>query len=314
MVGFTLRRLASLVVTLLVAGFVVYLMIYLSPGSPENTLFGGKQPSPEVRAAVRAHLGLDQPFLARFGHWLGDVVSGDLGVSLVSQQSVADRIAEPLAVTFALVLYAALLIVVIGLVLGLVSATNPGRVEGAVTAVVSLATAVPAFVAASVTISVFAVGLGWFSPFGLEPGLWGHVRSLTLPAVSLAVISSGLVARVTHAAAREQYVSDHVQTAVARGIGWRRVIGSHVLRNAARPVITAAGLQIAGLFAGAVVVEQAFGLGGLGQLLITSVQQKDFPVIQAISLVIVTAFVLTNLVADLAAAVADPRTRAGMAA
>jgi peptide/nickel transport system permease protein len=314
MIAFTLKRLAGLVVTLFVASFVVYGSIYLSPGSPETLLFGARQPTPEVRAAVRAHLGLDQSFLTRYGHWLSDILSGNFGTSLISQQPVAERISGPLTITLALVAYAALLIIIVGVGLGLVSALSPGGVDLALTGVVSMATAIPAFVASSLTISVFSVGLGWFPAYGLQPSFSGWFSSLTLPAVSLAVIACGLVARVTRATAREQVLSEHFQTAVSRGISRPRAIRSHVLRNSAGPVVVITGVQIASLFSGAVVVEQAFGLGGLGQLLISSVQQKDFTVVQAISLIIVVAFVVLNLLADLIAAAIDPRVRKGVAA
>ncbi|MFD1539688.1 ABC transporter permease [Nonomuraea guangzhouensis] len=307
MTGFLMKRLLGLLVTLLAASFAIYASVYLSPGSPESVLFGARNPPPEVRAAVREHLGLDEPFLTRYVRWLGQVLHGDLGTSLVSQQDVASRLAHPLVVTAALVGYASILIIVLGIGLGLLSALRPGPVDGVVNVLVSTATAVPAFVASSLTISVFAVGLGWFPAYGLTDEIGGWWRSLTLPALSLAIIASGLLARITRATAREQLASDHVQTAVARGLSTHRLVRSHVLRNSAGPVISVAGLQIASLFAGAVVVEQAFGLAGVGQLLITSVQQKDFPVVQAVCLLLVSAFVLLNLGADVLVARFDPR-------
>jgi peptide/nickel transport system permease protein len=305
------RRVLGLLATLLAASFVVYTSVYVSPGSPESVLFGGRQPSPELLASARAHLGLDEPFLVRYFHWLREVLGGDLGTSLISQQPVTAKLAHPLELTLLLVLYAAVIIVVAGLGLGLLSALNPGRVDATITALVSVATAVPAFVASSVLIAVFAVRLGWFPPFGLGEGVGGHLRGLTLPAVSLAIISSGLVARVTRAAALEQNGSEHVRTARSRGVSRRRIIRAHVLRNAAGPIATVTGLQVAGLLAAAVVVEQAFGLGGLGQVLIASVQQKDFPVVQAVCLVLVTAFVVLNLAAELLGLLIDPRARKG---
>ncbi|HEY6798632.1 MAG TPA: ABC transporter permease [Kineosporiaceae bacterium] len=314
MIRFTVKRLLGLAVTLFAASFVIYSSVYASPGSPESVLFGSRSPSPATRAAVRQYLGLDQPFLTRYLGWLGHVLSGDLGTSLVSQQDVGSRLAHPVQVTCALVAYAAVLIVVAGVGLGLLAALRPGPVDAAISVGVSTATAIPAFVAATVTVSVFAVTLGWFPAYGLDGGATGWVRSLTLPAVSLAVIASGLVARITRATAREQLASEHVQTAVARGLSQARLVRSHVLRNAAGPVISVTGLQIAGLLTGAVVVEQAFGLGGLGQVLIDSVLQKDFPVVQAICLLLVTAFVLLNLLADLLVARLDPRLRRAVTA
>lgn len=314
MLRFTLNRLAGLLVTLFAASFVIYSSLYLAPGSPESILFGSRNPTPQTRAAVRHYLGLDQPFLTRYARWLGQVLQGNLGTSIVSQQKVSSLLAHPLAVTAGLVAYAAVLIIVTGIGLGLLSALRPGAVDAVVNLGVSVATAVPAFVASGVTVSVFAVRLGWFPSYGLGDGFGGWIRSLTLPAVSLAIIASGLLARVTRAGAREQLAGEHVQTAIARGLSRPRLIRHHVLRNTAGPVISVAGLQIAGLLAGAVVVEQAFGLGGIGQLLLGSVQQKDFAVVQAVCLLLVTAFVLINLAADLLVARLDPRLRSAVTA
>jgi peptide/nickel transport system permease protein len=313
MLRFTLKRLAGLLVTLLASSLVIYSSIYLSPGSPESVLFGSRTPTPQVRAAVRHYMGLDQPFLVRYVRWLGQVLQGDLGTSMVSQQKVTSLLAHPLAVTSALVAYATAFIIVAGVGLGLLSALRPGPVDALINVGVSVATAIPAFVASGITVSVFAVGLGWFPSYGLGDGFGGWLGSLTLPAVSLAIIASGLLARVTRAGAREQLASDHVQTAIARGLSRPRLIRSHVLRNTAGPIISVTGLQIAGLLAGAVVVEQAFGLGGVGQVLLSSVQQKDFAVVQAVCLLLVTAFVLVNLAADLLVARLDPRIRRAVA-
>ncbi len=313
MIGFVAKRLGGLLLTLFVASFAVYGAVYLAPGSPESVLFGSHPPSPEVRAAVRHFLGLDRPFVARYAIWLGNVAHGDLGRSVISQQAVSDRISAPLNVTLALVAYAAVLIVIFGVGLGLLSALKPGPIDATVTGVVSLATAMPAFVTAALLTSFFAVRLGWFPSYGLEAGFGGWLRSLTLPAVSLAVISSGLVARVTRTATRQVIASDHVTTAEARGLSRRRTIRSHVLRNSAGPVLSVTGLQVASLFAGAVVVEQAFGLNGLGGLLISSIEQKDFPVVQAIALLLVTAFVVLNAVADVLVAALDPGARSAVA-
>lgn len=303
------KRLLGLLVTLLVASFVVYGSIYVSPGSPETVLFGSRPPSPQVQSAVRHNLGLDRGLLGGYGHWLHDVLSGNFGVSLISDQSVTSRLSHPLTITLALVAYAAILTIVLGIGLGLLAALKPGPVDAVVTLIMSLATALPAFVAASVAIAMFSVRLHWFPSYGLEPGFSGWITSLTLPAFCLAIIGSGLVARITRATARLQLASDHTQTAIARGISRPHIVRAHVLRNSAAPVATVSGLQIAALFAGAVVVEQAFGLGGLGQLLISSVQQKDFPVVQAVCLIIVFAFVSINFAADVLVAVLDPRAR-----
>jgi peptide/nickel transport system permease protein len=304
-----LRRLTGVVITLLVASIVVYLSVFLSPGSPEQVLFGSRPPSPEVQAQVRAYLGLDQNVVLRYLTWLGHVLTGDLGTSLITQQPVTDRIGHPALVTMSLVAYAAVLIVLFGIGSGLLGALRPGPVDATVTTLTSVATAIPAFVAAGALISIFAVQLGWFPAYGQEEGFVGWWQGLTLPAIALAIVASGLVGRVTRASARQELASEHVQTARMRGVSSGRLLRSHVLRNAAPPVVTVVGLQVAGLVAGAVVVEEAFGLDGLGGLLISSVQQKDFPVVQAIALIVVGAFVLLNLAADLVVMALDPRAR-----
>jgi peptide/nickel transport system permease protein len=311
---YLLRRLLGVVVTLFVASLVVYLSVFLAPGSPEQVLFGSRPPSPEVQAEIRHSMGLDQNVFLRYFDWLGNVLTGHFGTSLINQQPVTSLLGHPAAITFSLVTYAAVLILLVGFGSGLLAALRPGWVDSSVTAVTSVATAVPAFVASGLLASLFAVKLGWFPAYGTTSGVGGWMRSLTLPAVALAIISSGMLSRVMRASARRELASEHVVTARMRGIGGSRMVRSHVVRNAVGPVVTVAGLQIAGLVAGAVVVEQAFGLSGLGQLLITSVEQKDFPVVQAVALIVVAAFVLLNLVADLIVAVLDPRVRAAVSA
>ncbi|MBB5867395.1 peptide/nickel transport system permease protein [Allocatelliglobosispora scoriae] len=310
MLRFLAGRLAGLAFTLWAASLAIYLSLYLAPGSPEQVLFGSRPPTPEVRAHIRAHLGLDENVIVRYLHWLGHVVTGDLGTSLITRQPVADRLGAPATVTFTLIAYAGVLILVGGVGSGLLAAMRPGWLDAATTTATSIATAVPAFVASGLLIAVFAVGLGWFPSYGLGDG--GTLRGLTLPAVALAVTASGLLSRVTRDAARTQLRSEHVVTARVRGISTRRLIRSHVLRNAAAPITTAAGLQLAGLITGAVVVEQAFGLHGLGELLVSSVQQKDFTTVQAVALIVAATFLVLNLAADVTTRLLDPRIRTGV--
>ncbi|WP_329022734.1 ABC transporter permease [Streptomyces sp. NBC_00690] len=310
MMRFFAGRLAGLFVTLSVSSFVVFAALYLAPGSPESVLLGNSTPTPERRAAVREQYGLDDPFMVRYLHWLGDALQGDLGTSFVGNQPVATRIGAVFDTTLALVAVTAVLIAVIGLGLGLLSALRPGRIDDLVSAVTAVTAGVPAFVAASIGISVFAVQLDWFPAYGAgDAGFIGRLHALVLPALSLALISSALLARVTRAAVRAELDKEYAQTARARGIPHRQVVRRHVLPNAAPPIVTVGGLLVAALFAGTVVVENAFGLPGLGSLLIGSVNQKDFPTVQAVTLLMVTAFVLANLAVDIAQQLLDPRLR-----
>jgi peptide/nickel transport system permease protein len=306
---YLLLRLGGLVTTLLLSSMLIFSSLYLAPGSPENVIFGNRTPSPAARAAVRHQLHLDQPLPVRYWDWLTGALRGDFGRSMVTDQAVSARVGAGLATTLELVGVAAVLISVLGLALGIAAALRPGPVDSAVNLATSVSVAVPPFVAASILVSVFSIKLGWFPATGLPDGFSGHLRGLILPAFSLALLSCGFLARVTRNAMREQLAKEHVQSAIARGLPRRVVIRRHVLRNALPPIITVIGLQIAGLFAATLVVETAFGIPGIGRLTIQSVSQKDFPVVQAVALLLVAGFVVANAVTDLIQAAVDPRLR-----
>lgn len=304
-----LHRVGGLLTTLLLSSVVIFGSLYLAPGSPENVLFGSRAPSAAARAAVRHQLHLDQPLPVRYWDWLTGVLRGDLGHSMVTGQSVSSRVGAGLGTTLLLVGISMVLVVLLGLGIGTVAALRPGRVDAAASAVTSLSVTVPPFVASTVLISVFAVRLGWFPASGIQPGLVGHLRGLVLPACALALVSCGFLAQVTRNALREQLTREHVQTALVRGLPRRVVLRDHVFRNALPPIITAVGLLTAGLFASTLVVESAFAVPGIGQLTIQSVAQKDFPVVQAVALLLVAAFVVCNAASDLIQALIDPRLR-----
>jgi peptide/nickel transport system permease protein len=306
---FLVRRLGGLAVTLLLASVLIFGSTYLAPGSPENVLFGNRTPTPAARAAVRHQLHLDDPLPVRYWDWLTGALHGDLGRSMVTNQPVADRVGAGLATTVTLVAMAALMIAVLGLALGTAAALKPGLVDSVVNVYTSVSVTVPPFVAAAVLVSVFSVRLGWFPASGVRDGFGGRLHSLVLPALAMALISCGFLARVTRTSMREQLAKEHVQTAVVRGLPRRHVIVKHVFRNALPPIVTVIGLQVAGLFASTLVVESAFGLPGIGRLTIQSVAQKDFPVVQAVALLLVAAFVVANTVTDLAQGLVDPRLR-----
>lgn len=311
MVRFLLRRLVVLLATLLVSSFLIYGALYVAPGNPVATLFGPRSPTPETLKIVEARYHLDEPFLVRYWLWLKGALTGDFGISITKQQEVRDLILQRSPTTLALVAYAALVILLVGVGLGLLAGLRPGWVDTTVLVVTTVCAAMPAFVAAIVLLLVFAVQLGWFPAVGTGTGFLDGVRHLTLPALALGITSMSLVARVTRASVREELAREHVQTAVSRGIPYRLVVRRHVLRNAAIPITTIAGLTIASLIALAAVVERAFGLNGLGAYLVEAAASKDFAVVQGISLVLVAAFVVVNTVVDLLYAVLDPRVALG---
>lgn len=300
-----------LLATLLIASFVIFGAMHLTPGSPIAALSGGKTISPEALAALEARYHLDQPFLTQYWIWLTNALQGDLGTSITLKQDVAQLIGQRAWITLALVAYASLLIVVVGVGLGMIAGLRPGWIDSTVVVASATATAIPPFIAAILLMLVFSVALGWFPTIGAGSGLGDVLWHLTLPAIALALSAMAVVTRITRASIRQEAGAEHVQTAVSRGIPSRLVVSRHVLRNAAIPITTVTGTMIAALIAISAVVDTAFSLGGLGQFLVKAAQSKDLAVVQGISLVLVLAFVLMNLVVDLLYAALDPRVKLG---
>jgi peptide/nickel transport system permease protein len=314
MIRFLARRMAMLVVTLLVSSFAIYSALYVAPGNPIAALTGGRTPSPQAIAVLEKRYHLDDPFLVRYVKWLGNALTGDLGVSIQLRQDVSTLISQRIWTTVELVAYASVLIVVFGIGLGVLGGLKRGWPDTLVIVVTTIGAAVPAFVAATLLLFVFAVRLGWFPALGGGEGVVDQVRHLTLPAFALAVSSMSLVARVTRAAVREESQREHVQTAISRGIPQSAIIRRHVLRNASIPITTVVGLTIASLFAVSAVIERAFSLNGVGAYLIQAALSKDFAVVQGIALVLVTVFVVVNTIIDILYAVLDPRVALGESA
>ena len=308
---FFARRLAMLVASLLVASFLIFAALYLAPGNPVAALSGGRPLPPGSIRVLDQRYHLNESFLAQYWYWLDNALHGNLGISIVLRENVSTLIASRIWTTARLVLYASLIIVILGVGLGVVSGLRPGRLDTTTLVVTAVSAAVPAFIAAIVLILLFAVKLRWFPALGNGTDFLSNVRHFTLPAVALAAASLAIVARVTRASVREEGDREHVQTAVSRGIPARYLIRRHILRNAAIPITTISGITIASLIAVAAVVEVAFSLNGLGAYLVQSAENKDLAVVQGISLVLVTAFVVVNLLVDVLYAVLDPRVTLG---
>jgi peptide/nickel transport system permease protein len=307
-IGLVGNRLVSLVVTLLVASVAIYGALYLAPGDPATLLAGGHA-TPSLIASIARQEHLNQPFVVRYWDWLDGVLHGNLGESFLYKQPVASLIAGRVLNTLFLVVYAAILIIVGGVALGLLAALRR-RTGVAITIGTSIGLATPSFVAAIILITIFAVNLKWFPVFGAGTGFAGRLSHLTLPAIALALSWLAYTAQLTRAAVHEELGREHVETAHSRGIRERRVVWRHVFRNAMIPITTVSGLTVAGLIAGDVVVEQAFGIDGLGSFLVQSTLDKDFASVQAVALILVTAFVVINAIVDLWSLALDPRLRA----
>ena len=315
----TVRRVAGklggLLLTLFLASLLVFFSRFLVPGDPIRFLLRGRKPSPEAIVEVTAQYGLDLPPWQQYLRWIGGVLHGDFGRSLQFRQDVTTVLGDRLPVTLMLVVMAGAIIAVVGLVGGAVAALNKGRAaDRGILIGLTVLGAIPSFVGSIVLISIFSVQLGWFPSFGSGSGFWDTAFHLVLPSIALAIVFIVLVGKVTRSAMVEQLNREHVEVAVSRGVPRIAVVRRHVLRNALGPILTVSGPLVAGLIVASSIVEQAFGLSGIGSLLVGSVDRLDFPVVQAIVLLVVTAFVLVNAIIDILEPWIDPRSAAGAGA
>lgn len=308
-------KLGALLLTLFLASLLVFFSRFLVPGDPISFLLRGRKPSPEAIAEITAQYGLDLPPWQQYLDWLAGILHGDFGRSLQFRQDVSVVIGERLPVTIGLVVMAGTMIAIVGLIAGAVAALNRGRVlDRAVLVGLTVLGAIPSFVGSIVLIAVFAVQLGWFPSFGSGEGFFDTVYHLVLPSIALAIVFVVLIGKVTRSSMVDQLGREHVEVATSRGLARGTVIRRHVFRNAIGPILTVSGLLVAGLLVASSIVEAAFGLAGIGSLLVQSVDRLDFPVVQAIVLLIVTAFVVVNAIIDILEPWIDPRSAAGAGA
>ncbi len=301
------RRLFGLVLTLLIASVLIYGALAIAPGDPASLLAGGTVPNPRALEAIRQQFHLNDPLWKQYWLWLSGAVRGHFGESLILRDSVGNLIAARVVNTAYLVTYAGVIILVFGVGLGVISALRGGLVNSAATFVTTVAMGAPTFVVAIILIWIFATKLSWFPVYGTGSGFVGKLQHLTLPAVALAFTYTAYVSRITRAAVREELRSEHVDTARSRGISQWKIVWRHVLLNASAPILAVSGLTVAGLLAGTAVAEQAFGVNGIGSLLVESAAKQDLAVVQAIALIMVAAFVIINTIVDLINVALDPR-------
>lgn len=305
-----LGRLGGLLLTLFLASIAIFSAVLLT-GDPIAALAGGAKPTPELIAQIRAEFHLDEPVWVRYGQWLAGVLQGDFGRSFVYRTDVMTLVAPRFGITLQLVLLTVVIILVIGVGSGVLAATRGGTVDRTVSILTSLGMALPTFVVAILLIWIFAVALGWFPVYGAGEGVWDRLWHLVLPSTSLAVLFLAYISRITRSALVAQLHSEHVDTARVRGIPKHRIFAVHVFRNASPQILAISGTTIAGLFAASAIAEVAFGLGGIGSLLVQAAARADLPVVQIVSLLLVTIFVVLNAAADLVSALIDPTSVAG---
>ncbi len=313
MTAWLIRRIATILPTLLFVTMLIFGLQQLMPGDPAAVLAGEEQ-DPEVIAYLRERMHLDQPLPVRYAYWLGGVLQGDLGESIRSQEPVLALILQKLPVTLELAALAMVIALGIGIPAGIVSAVKQGSVWDWLANVLALAgLSMPNFWLGILLILLFSVSLGWLPASG-HVGLWedpiGNLRTMLMPAF---VLGSGIAAvfmRHMRSAMLQVMSADYVRTARAKGLANRTVVMRHALRNALTPVITLGALEFGTLLSGAVLTEQVFSIPGFGKLIVDAVFNRDYAVVQGVVLVTGTAYIALNLLADIAYVLVNPRLRA----
>jgi len=309
---FVLRRFLTLLATLAVASVIIFLVLDALPGNAAQMLMGADA-SPDAVRALAVKLGLDQPLAYRYLHWIAGAAVGDLGNSYAYGTSVAALIGERLWLSIPLALLAMAITVVLALAAGIYTAANHNKLgDVGVMSLTQVGIALPNFWFAILLILLFSVKLHWLSAGGFagwDDGIWAGLRSLLLPAISLAVVQAAILARVTRSAVLEVLREDFVRTARAKGLSRRAVLWQHVLRNAMIPVMTVMGLQFANLWAGTIVIENVFYLPGLGRLIFQSIANRDLIVVRNCVMLLAAMVIIVNFVVDVLYAVIDPRIK-----
>ena len=313
MITLLLRRIAGLVITLLIVSVLVFTVMDLLPGDPASIMLGTSA-SPDTLAALQKELGLDRPLPVRYLAWLGGVLHGDLGQSYTYGVPVAGLIAERLAVTLPLALLAILISLVVAIPLGVQAARNHnGVLDIAIGLFSYIGIAIPAFWFGLLLILLFATNLGWLPAGGFpgwSGGLFAGLQALLLPAFALALPQAAVLTRVTRSAVLEVLGEDFIRTARAKGLGEGEALWRHALPAALVPVVTVLGLQFTFLVAGAVLVENVFNLPGLGRLAYQALSQRDVVVMQDVVLLFAALVITMNFVVDITYLLIDPRLRA----
>ena len=310
--GYILRRLLASIPVILLVGVITFSILHIAPGDPA-VLMAGEEATPEQVEAIRQALGFDKPFIVQFGRWAGRLLRGDLGTSIFSQHSITSLMAPRLQPTLSLAFLAITLSIVIGVPLGVLAAWKSGGVvDRGVMLFAVLGFSVPVFWLGFLFIWAFAVNIRIFPAVGFVPiseGIIPFLRSLTLPALANAIPFAALVARMTRSTMVEVLREDYIRTARAKGLTERVVNIRHGLRNASIPIVTIVGLVFGALVGGAVVTETVFAIPGLGRLTVDGVVRRDYPIVQAMLMVVAVSYVFVNLVVDVIYAYLDPRIR-----
>jgi peptide/nickel transport system permease protein len=312
MTRYVIQRIIGMLAVMFTVVTIVFVIVRVAPGDPAAVMLG-PDATPADIAALRERLGLDQPLVVQYVYFLGQLLRGDLGQSIFLNMPVLSALGERAEPTFFLTVFSILIASIIALPVGILSAYRRGSLfDQLATTLAMLAASIPSFWLGLILIQVFAVRLGWFPVSGYggpDASFLTRLSHLVLPALALGVVSSALITRFTRASMLDVLNDDYVRTARSKGMGEFRVVMKHAFKNALIPVLTVVGLTAALLISGAIVTETVFGLPGVGNLVVSAVLRRDYPVIQGALLVIAALYVLINFVIDMLYLLIDPRVR-----
>lgn len=295
-----------MVLVLIAVSVLIFAMVRITPSDPVASMTSGKNVSEETRQELREHYNLDKSYPEQYIIWITGVLHGDFGESYQYKQDVDFLIGERIGTTLSLVLIAGLLAILIAIPVGVISAMKMNSwIDKLLSVLTLIFVASPVFLTALVLMLVFALELKWFPAIYQGNG----IKEMILPAIALAMNMVALTSRITRTTMIEQLNSDYIRTATAKGLPRHRVVITYALKNALIPIITVTSVQIGSMLVGAVLVESVFAMGGLGDLLITGIKAADYPVVQGVTLLMVTIFLVINLLVDILYAVLDPRIR-----
>jgi peptide/nickel transport system permease protein len=312
MLAYIIRRLLATIPVMGVVALFVFSLLYIAPGDPAAVIAGDLATSEDI-ARIHAKLGLDEPFLWRFGTWLWGVLHGDLGVSIFTNLPVTQLIGQRLEPTAALTITTLIVSIAFAIPLGVVAAWKVGTwIDRGVMVIAVLGFSLPSFVLAYILILAFSIELDWLPVQGyvsIRDGFAPFIAHLILPSIALGLIYGALIARITRASMLEVLSQDYIRTAQAKGLAQDAVLVRHALRNAAIPIATVIGIGLALLISGVIVTETVFAIPGIGRLTVDAILRRDYPIIQGVILLFSAAYVLVNLAVDISYTLLDPRVR-----
>jgi peptide/nickel transport system permease protein len=312
MFAYLVRRLLATIPVMGVVAIFVFSLLYIAPGDPAAVI-AGDLATPQQIAIIHKKLGLDEPFLVRFGHWLWAVLHGDLGISIFTNLPVTQLIGQRLEPTLALTLTTLVVTILFAVPLGVIAAWKAGTWIDRLVMIVAVAGfSLPAFVLAYLLILVFSIRLDLLPVQGyvsFRDGFLPFIEHLILPSITLGLVYGALIARFTRASMLEVLSQDYIRTAQAKGLANDQVLLRHALKNAAVPIATVIGIGIALLISGVIVTETVFAIPGIGRLTVDAILRRDYPIIQGVVLLFSAAYVLVNLLVDVSYTLLDPRVR-----